>query len=176
MTEQELSQLKHIALDKPWNASKLLKEFIKTAIVAEEPKGAEKGNSTPNIRTSAQHRALFLWYGQIEHVCEEQGVTWDRIIQHAHQLRVTKENVHEAGKQLQKALWGKSSTKDLEKNQLNTLIDHFIDLFAKEGVELPPFPHSDPINVRLESVENLKREDYPTPPEDLSTPFDEVSR
>ena len=132
----------------------------------EVQKNASTGQNEPQthsqIRTSAQHRSLFLWYGQIEQICAESGITWDRLVKHTHQLRVTKENLHEAGKQLQKALWGKASTKELEKKQIDTLIEHFIEWFAKEGVELPPFPSSEPLtNTKLSQMENLKNEDYP---------------
>ncbi len=92
-------------------------------------------------RTETQSDSLFLWYSQIEKICENEGVTWDRLVRHTHQLRVTKANLHEAGKQLQKALWGKTSTKELEKTkQIEILVQHFADWFGKEGIEVPPFP------------------------------------
>lgn len=94
------------------------------------------------LRTESQHRSLFLWYGMIEKEAENAGVTFDMIIRHTHQLRVTKEGLHVLGKQLQKALWRTDSTKKLKKHeQIDILVDHFVDLFAKEGLELPPFPH-----------------------------------
>ena len=157
MTTEELQNLEKIAYGKGWEASKLLKEYLKT-VKAENH--ALESPKLPQNRTGAQHRALFLWYGQIEQICANEGITWDRLVKHTHQLRVTKENLHEAGKQLQKALWGKASTKELEKKQINTLIDHFIEWFAKEGVELPPFPHEEK-NVKLKAMDNAQREDYP---------------
>ena len=92
-------------------------------------------------RTETQHRSLFLWFGQIERVAEDNGVTWDMIIRHTHGLRITKENLHGMCKQLQHGLWGTISTKQLKKQkQIDIIIDHFVSLFAKEGLELPPFP------------------------------------
>ena len=167
MTPLELQDLEKIATEKPWFAANRLKEYLKDV---EVQKNAPEGNLTPNTRTGAQHRSLFLWYGQIEQICANEGVTWDRLVKHTHQLRVTKENLHEAGKQLQKALWGKASTKELKRNQIGTLIDHFIEWFAKEGVELPPFPHEEK-HVKLRAMENAQREDYP---EHTKTSFDET--
>lgn len=114
-------------------------------------------------RTQEQHNALFLWFSMIETVAEEQGVTWSRLIRHTNQLKVTKANLHDAWKQLQKALFGTDSTKKLKKSsQIDTIIDHFTELFAKEGMELPEFPH-DP-------DKNKPKIDYPE--EDLGkTPF-----
>ena len=92
-------------------------------------------------RTQSQHNALFLWFSMIEKLCEERGITWDRLIRHTHQIRVTQANLHEACKQLQKALWGTVSTKQLKKQeQIDIIIDHFTDWFAKEELELPSFP------------------------------------
>ena len=157
MTKEEKEQLVKISTE-GFKCRTMLREYLSDVETAPE------ASFKPKKRTSAQHRALFLWYSQIEKVSEVAGVTWDRIIKHTHQIRVTQENVHEAGKQLQKALWNKSSTKDLETHQLDILIDHFVDLFSKEGVELPPFPSEDS-NTRLDAMENLKKE-YPehTPP------------
>lgn len=95
-------------------------------------------------RTESQHNALFLWFDMIEKVAENNGITFDMIIRHTHQLKITKEGLHVLCKQLQEALWGTTSTKDLEKvGHIDEIIDHFTDLFAKEGLELPPFPHDE---------------------------------
>lgn len=101
-------------------------------------------NQTGEERTESQARALFLWYSMIEKLAENEGITFDMVIRHTSQLRITKEGLHVLGKQLQKALWGTDSTKTLTKRQqLDILIDHFTDLFAKEGLELPPFPSTE---------------------------------
>lgn len=93
-------------------------------------------------RTQSQHNSLFLWFSMIEKEAENAGITWDMIIRHTHQLRITKESLHGMCKQLQKALWGTDSTKKLKRHeQIDIIQEHFVDLFAKEGLELPPFPH-----------------------------------
>lgn len=103
----------------------------------------KKGNAVipDKERTQNQHNALFLWFGLIEKEAENRGITWNMIIRHIHQLRITKEGLHLLCKELQKALWGTKSTKELKKiGQIDIIQEHFIDLFSKEGMELPPFP------------------------------------
>lgn len=113
-------------------------------------------------RTENQNSAYWLWLTMIEHEAENQGVTWDVVLQHTNQLRVTKENVHEAVKQLTKALWGITSTTQLEKQgHLDIVIDHVTDLFGKAGLEVPPFPCEEN-NDTLSSLELRKKLDYPT--------------
>lgn len=123
-----MKTLQDIANLPPWLIRKELQEYI----------------DRQNKRTSAQHRSLFLWFSMIEHEAENAGITYDMVIQHTSQLRVTKENLHELCKQLMAALWGTTSTKELKKNkQLDIIIDHFTDLFGKVGLELPPFPSNE---------------------------------
>ncbi len=125
MTSQQKRQLKELILNKQTDRALLLLNSIDT---------------TPT-RTQNQHNALFLWYSMIEQECENAGITWNQLVGKTHQLRVTKEGLHEMGKQLQKALWGTTSTKELKKTgQLEILQEHFIDLFSKVGLTLPEFP------------------------------------
>jgi len=100
-----------------------------------------KSEKIEPTRTDSQHGALFLWFSQIEREAENAGITWDMIIRHTHQLRITKEGLHGMCKTLQKSLWNTASTKDLKRDeQIDIIIDHFVDLFSKEGLELPRFP------------------------------------
>lgn len=119
---------------------------------SEEPK-------TP--RTDAQHRAWFLWLGMIEKVAENEGITWNQVVGQTHQLKITTEGLHVMGKQLQKALWGTESTKQLKKvGQIDILVDHFVDLFAKVGLELPPFPSNEDKESTLKNIERAKSIPY----------------
>lgn len=155
----ELKRLKQIAQADSWNLRAELEKYI------EELEKEQKGKP---VRTDSQHNSLFLWLGQIEQVAEEQGVTWDRLIKHTHQLKVTKDNLHDAWKQLQKALYGTKSTKQLKKTgQIDTIIDHFVDLFAKEGMELPPFPNDE--EKSWESI-GYKRGGFEYPENNLGEP------
>ena len=120
--------LKRISELTPENCKKQLTDFL----TYYKPKA---------FRTEDQHRGLFLWFSLIAEEAERQGITWDMIIRHTHQLKITKDGLHEMCKQLQKVLWGTKSTKHLQKHEhIDQVIDHFTALFAKEGMELPPFP------------------------------------
>lgn len=113
-------------------------------------------------RTNQQSKAYWLWLSMIEHEAENQGVTWNMVMEHTNQLRVTKENVHEAVKQLTKALWGITSTTQLKKTgHMDILIDHVTDLFGKVGLEVPPFPSEEKENHLLESHSLRSKLEYP---------------
>jgi hypothetical protein len=67
----------------------------------------------------------------IEKECENAGITWNQLVGKTHQLRITKEGLHMMGKELQRALWGTTSTKELKKvGQIEILQEHFVDLFS----------------------------------------------
>ena len=118
--------------------------------------------SVKSPRTDSQHRAWFLWLGMIEKLAENEGITWNQVVGQTHQLKITTEGLHVMGKQLQKALWGTDSTKQLKKvGQIDILIDHFVDLFSKVGLELPPFPSNDEKESTLKNIELAKTMDYP---------------
>lgn len=114
-------------------------------------------------RTDAQHRAWFTWLGMIEKVAENEGITWNQLVGKTHQLKITVEGLHVMGKQLQKALFGTDSTKQLTKTgQIDILIDHFVDLFSKVGLELPPFPSNYHKESTIKNIETAKSlPDYP---------------
>ena len=113
-------------------------------------------------RTDSQHNALFLWYSMIEKLAENEGITWNELVGKTHQLKITTEGLHVMGKQLQKALWGTDSTKQLKKTgQIDILIDHFVDLFSKVGLELPPFPSDENRPTTLKNIEKARTMDYP---------------
>lgn len=103
----------------------------------------EKQDSKPT-RTDAQNRSLHKWFSQLSEECQRNGVTFDLIIRHTHQMQVTEEGVKHLWHVLQKALFGKESTTELKKTgQIETMLMHFADLFGKEGIEIPPWPSDD---------------------------------
>jgi hypothetical protein len=122
-----------------------------------------KSIDTRPERTLSQNSALHLWFNMIEREAENQGVTWDMLVRHTSQLRVTSEALKSASKQLIKALWGYSSTTQLKKTgDLDVVIDHMTDWLSKE-MEVPPFPHdSDKGNDLLKAMEKAKELNYPT--------------
>ena len=118
---------------------------------------------TKSERTQSQHNALFLWFSMIEKEAENAGITWNQLVGHTHQLRITSEGLHIMCKQLQKALWGTTSTKQIQKvGQIEILIQHFADLFSKVGLELPPFPcDEEKQNQLAKSIEISRNMNYP---------------
>ena len=126
-----------------WDTVSKLKEYLDTV----KPK---------TLRTQTQSASLFLWFGQIEKLAENEGITWNMIIQHTHQLKITKDGLHMLCKELIEPLFGIKSTKDIEKTgHLDDIIDHFVDLFSKEGLELPPFPSEEKKEVT--AIENMHK-------------------
>lgn len=163
MTAEELQDIEAIAYCKdPWNARIRLQAYLKTVKVQSvEEVASDSSKGTVATRTGSQNAALHLWFKQIADICQNQGVTFDLIIKHTHQVAVTEIGVKGLWHVLQKALYGTTSTTELKKTgQIDRMIDHFVALFAKEEVELPPFP-SQVFNVRLTAMENLQKEDYP---------------
>lgn len=112
------------------------KRFLDT--LPDDPVEAPK--SSPE-RTGQQNNGMHLWFEQTARICQNQGVTMDLIIKHTHDVLVTKEGVKLLWKTFQKALFDTDSTTQLKKTgQIDILVDHMVALFAKVGVELPPFP------------------------------------
>lgn len=141
-----------------------LKTFLLNGQVKEALQFIELVETISPKRTQSQHNALFLWFSMIEKEAENAGVTWNKLVGHTHQLRITTEGLHVMCKQLQKALWGTSSTRELKKiGQIEILEQHFVDLFSKVGLELPPFPNDpDKGKERINSMELSAKMNYPT--------------
>ena len=156
MPKNYFEALQAIAELDGWKVRPALREFLKTVKVEEtEVKGKPK-------RTQTQSDSLFMWFGQIEKLAENEGLTWDMLIRHIHQLRITKNGLHMLCLELIEPLFGIKSTRKLEKmGHIDIVIDHFVDLFSKEGLELPPFPHKE--KKEVSAIESMnKGYEYPT--------------
>jgi len=140
-----------------------IKQFLLNGQINECLQFIELVKVTQTERTQQQHNALFLWFTMIEKEAENSGVTWNQLVGHTHQLRITSEGLHTMCKQLQKALWGQTSTKQLKKTgQIDILVEHFVDLFSKVGMTLPPFPSDEEKqNQKMKAVELANNMDYP---------------
>ena len=134
MTLAEKNKLIVLCSMDKWNALSNVLKYLGTLETVEETE----------LRTEQQHKSLFFWFGQIEKICAEIGITIPMLMRHVIELQVKKAWLHWLWKVLQKALFGTDSTKKLEKvGQIDDMQDHFVALFAKEGVELPPFPSNE---------------------------------
>ena len=147
MTSQQKRKLKELILNRKTDRALAVLDSIDT---------------TPT-RTDNQNAAYWVWLTQIEREAENAGITFDQVVGHTHQLRVTKENVHELVKQLMKALWGTTSTRELKKvGQIEIIEQHLADLFSKVGLELPPFPSREQENNELLSAIELSKKIHDT--------------
>ena len=119
--------------------------------------------TTRTPRTPAQNRAFHSWLNMIEHEAENQGVTWDMLIRHTSQLRVTSEALKLACKQLIQVLWGYTSTTQLKKTgDLDVVINHMTDWLSKE-MEVPAFPCDEQKTLQENSgYKGGGKVDYPT--------------
>ena len=146
----------------PNNVKQKLKTFLLNGQIQEALRFIDLVETTSSDRTDTQSRSLFLWFSMIEKEAENAGITWNQLVGHTHQLRITKEGLHVMCKQLMKALWGTTSTKQLKKiGQIEILEQHFVDLFSKVGLELPPFPSKEEATT-MKNIEQAKKIDYPT--------------
>lgn len=114
------------------------------------------------VRTDRQNRSMHLWFTLLEKEAENQGVTWDMLVRHTSQLRVTAEGLKSAVKQLIKALWGYTSTTQLKKQgDIDIVIDHMTDWLSKE-MEVPAFPNKEDEATTMKNIERAKAlPDYP---------------
>jgi hypothetical protein len=161
MTKEELKAIEDIAFGKPFEVRPRLLEHLKTIQITKTPKGQ---------RTSSQNASIHLWFRQIADICQNQGVTMNLIIGHTHDVQVTEYGVKALWHVLQKALYGTESTTELQKlGQIDRMVDHFVALFAKEEVELPPFPSNDA--KAWENISIPKRDESIVYPEDYKPPL-----
>lgn len=136
MTKAEFDALTTIANEDGWKTRPLLREYLDTVSITEEKK---------NTRTTAQNRALHLWFEQIAHTCNDAGIDGHLLFSKTVSFEVNKETIKALWHGLQNALYGTGSTTELDRHaQINKLQDHLIRFFAeRHELELPPFPKLD---------------------------------
>ena len=92
-----------------------------------------------NTRTLAQNKAYFLWASMISSTLNSVGATVPKIIKL--DTMWSREKVHEMIlKPTIKALYKKTSTTQLKKDEFNDVIDMVTKAFGVKGIEIPPFP------------------------------------
>lgn len=160
MTCEEKEQLTQISLSETLKIGSLLRNYLDTVKITEEPKYP--------TRTDNQRRAYFLWLEQIAEQCENMGVTADMLFKHTAHITVTKDMLHTAIKTLIKAKWNLDSTNDLRKTgHLDDIIDSVASWVGKEGIEIPPFPSDETRHMeelsgeKIGAINNKSNENYP---------------
>ena len=93
-------------------------------------------------RTSAQNRAYWLWLVQIIEVLERDSIYAKNAL--GGQIEWTKEVLHHTiTHDIIFKEYGKVSTSQLNTNEIELVIDRYIEMFGSIGVELPAFPNED---------------------------------
>lgn len=143
------------------NTKSKLKNWLINGQVDKALAFIEAVETTGKTRTPSQNSAFHLWLNMIEKEAENKGVTWDMLIRHTSQLRVTSEGLKSAVKDLIKALWGYTSTTQLKKQgDIDIVIDHMTDWLSKE-MEVPEFPSRLVEDTTLKNIERASKIDYP---------------
>lgn len=132
MTKKEHDALAALT-GEPWHTARLLKAYLATVEVVEEPKGT---------RTSAQNRAIHLDCKLIAEKLNDAGLDFKKTIRA--DIPWTPENVKEhLWKPIMKSLYGITSTRDLKKTsgQIDKVHEVLMrELGEKKGVEWHDFP------------------------------------
>jgi hypothetical protein len=98
---------------------------------------------TIDTRTLTQNRALHLWENMIAKTLNDNNKSLTTIIKA--ETSWSKDSVHELIiKPIIKALYNKTSTTKLDKNEFEKIIDTIVYLFGNNhGVVIPDFPNRD---------------------------------
>lgn len=95
-----------------------------------------------DIRTLQQNKALHLWCEHIANKLNNAGMYMSEFLKL--EVEWSKDKVKEVViKPLIKQMFGKSSTTQLSKQQLQKVIDVVTLAFANRGIEIPQFPSVD---------------------------------
>jgi len=95
-------------------------------------------------RTLSQNRALHLWLTQKAQQCRDAGVTPRMAFEQTIELEMTPEMMKEIWRTVQKALYHKQSTTELDKvGEIDELVEHLNRFFANHfnlpGLPLPSY-------------------------------------
>lgn len=95
-------------------------------------------------RTNKQNASLHLLFKQVSDECVSKGIDLREIIKDEVPIQCTPENIKWMWKLLQKALFGKKSTKELKKSgEIDIVYDNFNRILIERTngeISLPIFP------------------------------------
>lgn len=123
--------------------SLMIKRLATIQSVVVQKKMNQKQETKKEKRTSAQNRALHLYLTHVAEALNESGLTVEHVLKNfTMELDWTPEMCKEIlWRTAQKRMFGKQSTRDLDKHQEITKVYEAINRFlAKLGVESIPFP------------------------------------
>lgn len=93
-------------------------------------------------RTDSQRKAIHLWMRQKADQCKDAGVTTQMALNKTIELEMSMEMMKEIWRMVQKALYKKTSTNDLDKHiEIEEIAEHLNRFFAENfnlpGIEIP---------------------------------------
>ena len=104
-------------------------------------------------RTLAQNNALHLYFTKVAEALNEKGITAQDIIKQDVEMFWTPVMIKELWKKIEKAMYGKSKTSELNKSDE---IDRIYDVFNKMLIERT----KGEVSVQFPSLETMMAEDY----------------
>lgn len=130
-----------------------------------EPQNDTERPVGSDLRTSAQNRAEHAWFRDVAKACLEQGATIQDILRPSMDLQVDEGFIKWMFRRIGKKKYGKESTADHTKLEVNAIQDELINFFATKvdpPIELPPWPH-DPNkgNDKIKGITLASKLDYP---------------
>jgi hypothetical protein len=156
MTKDELATIDVILNGKPFEVRPRMMALRKTLEITEEVKSP---------RTGKQNDSFHLWLSQVAEEMDKHGVTVQNVV-----ARIQKAEIRPTGDNLKEVLWrpyqiaatGKESSTKLTKAEIDRVYEG-LNKFIGEHFELHiPFPSEEgKNNIRLNAMENIKKEDYP---------------
>ncbi len=145
-----------------WQAIPKLIEFLETV----RPK---------KQRTSLQNAALHVFLKQKTDQCREAGISVQKVLNETFELEMTEKFMKEIWREVQKAMYHKKSTTELEKSngEIDDIAEHLNRFFAKTPFNLEglPFPSNPEKMKALEEEASIPKSyqgEYPE--EDLGEP------
>ena len=108
------------------------------------------------IRTNRQNRALHLYFEMLARALNDAGLDMRKVLKPEVDIPFTKETVKEfLWRPIQKLMFGKVSTTDLERKEIDPIFETVNRHLAKFGVH-KPFPSVDAIFEELRLLDSKK--------------------
>lgn len=109
-------------------------------------------------RTDQQRKAQHVWFRDVANTCLEHGVTIQAILKPTMHLQVDEDFIKYLFRRIGKKKYGKHSTTQHSKLEINPIIDEMVKFFAEQvdpPIELPPFPHEEHDDLAINSKDKV---------------------
>ena len=153
-------ELKRIVNLKPWHIREALDKFF-------------SGLSPMAQRTGQQNKALHKFFSMLSETLNMSGLEMKGVLRPETEIWWTMDSVKEyLWRPLQKAMFGKESTTELEKQvEIDKIHEQLMHLLGeKHGVEYIPFPHEE----KKKESEEIEYPESDITPEDIDKAFEQL--